>query len=67
MAANEIRLDDGHSTIFMFSEAPTIKLFEKEVTPPGMTSGGPIDTTTMRNVAWRTMTPRSLKTLTPRS
>lgn len=63
--SNQVRLDDGHSTIITFSEAPTIKLYEKEVTPPGMTAGGPIDTTTMRNERWRTFTPRSLLSMTP--
>lgn len=64
MSANQVRLDDGFSTIITLSNIPTVKLFEKEVTPPGMSSGGPIDTTTMRNIAWRTMAPRKLKTLT---
>lgn len=63
-APNELRLDDGFSTIITFSEAPTVKLYEKDVTPPGMTGGGPIDTTTMRNVAWRTNAPKQLKSLT---
>jgi hypothetical protein len=63
--SNEVRLDDGHATIVTLSEAPTIKLYEKEVTPPGMSAGGPIDTTTMRNVGWRTFSPRQLMTLTP--
>jgi hypothetical protein len=63
-AANTLRLDDGFSTIITFANIPTIKIFEKEVTPPGITSGGPIDTTTMRNTAWRTMSPRQLKSLT---
>ena len=64
-AENEIRLDDGFATIISFENIPTVKLYEKEVTPPGMTAGGPIDTTTMRNTAWRTMSPRKLKSLTP--
>lgn len=61
---NEVRLDDGFSTIITLANIPTIKLFEKDVTPPGMTAGGPIDTTTMRNVEWRTGAPRKLKSLT---
>lgn len=66
MAVHE-RLDDGFSTIITFANAPTIKLFEKEVTPPGISGGGPIDSTTMRNVTWRTAQPRALKTLLPMS
>jgi len=64
MTANEVRLDDGFSTIITLTNLPTIKLYEKEVTPPGMTAGGAIDTTTMRNTAWRTSAPRQLKSLT---
>lgn len=65
MPANELRLDDGFSTIITLANLPLVKLFEKTVTPPGMTAGGPIDTTTMRNVAWRTSSPKQLKSLTP--
>jgi len=64
-AANELRLDDGFSTIITLANLPNVKLFEKTVTPPGMTAGGPIDTTTMRNIEWRTATPKQLKSLTP--
>ena len=59
------RLDDGFSTIITLANIPNVKLYEKEVTPPGITAGGPIDTTTMRNITWRTMAPRALKSLTP--
>ncbi len=60
-----MRIDDGHSTLIEFSEIPGIKVYEKEVTPPGVSGGGPNDTTTMRNVVWRTLAPKKLKTLTP--
>lgn len=63
MAANELRLDDGFATYITFSNIPLVKLYEKEVNPPGMTANGPIDTTTMRNTAWRTMAPKALKTM----
>ncbi len=59
------RLDDGFSTIVTLENIPTVKMYEKEVTPPGFTGGGPIETTTMRNTAWRTAAPRQLKTLSP--
>lgn len=62
-AANELRLDDGFTTYITFQNVPNIKLFEKEVNPPGMSANGPIDTTTMRNIEWRTMAPKSLKTM----
>lgn len=58
------RLDDGFSTIITLENIPTIKLYEKDVTPPGYTAGGPIETTTMRNIAYRTSAPRQLKSLT---
>lgn len=58
------RLDDGFSTIITLENIPNIRIYEKDVTPPGYTAGGPIDTTTMRNVAYRTQAPRKLKSLT---
>lgn len=61
------RLDDGFSTIITLANIPSVKLFEKEITPPGISAGGPIETTTMRNTTWRTMSPRVLKSLTPAS
>lgn len=58
------RLDDGHPTIVTFDEDPDIKLWEKGVTPPGVSMGGMNDTTTMRNSVWRTRMFKKLKTLT---
>src|SRR5215813_8049687 len=63
--ANQLRLDDGFSTIITLSNIPSVRFYEKEVTPPGYTAGGPIDTTTMRNIAYRTQAPRKLKSLSP--
>lgn len=65
MAANELRLDDGFSTIITLANLPLVKLYEKEVTPPGYSAGGAIDTTTMRNTAYRTGAPKKLKSLSP--
>jgi hypothetical protein len=62
--ANELRLDDGFSTIITFENMPLAKFYEKDVTPPGYTAGGPIETTTMRNIAYRTSAPRQLKSCT---
>lgn len=62
---NSVRLDDGFATFITLAGAPTIKMFEKEVTPLGYSGNGPIDITTMRNTAWRTQSPKALKTLTP--
>lgn len=63
MASNNIRLDDGFSTIITLANIPTVHLYEKEVTPPSISGGGAIDTTNMRNSEWRTSAPKSLKTL----
>lgn len=57
------RIDDGFKTLISFASAPSVKFYEKEVTPPGVSGGGANDTTTMRNTAWRTMAPKKLKTL----
>lgn len=58
------RLDDGFSTIISFSLDPTVQFYEKTVKPPGISAGGPNDTTTMRNSTWRTKAPKLLKSLT---
>jgi hypothetical protein len=60
------RLDDGYQTLVTFSAASSgVEVFwEKAVTPPGVDGGGPNDTTTMHNVAYRTNAPKFLKTLT---
>ncbi len=59
-----MRIDDGFSTLIEFSLNPGVKLWEKEVTPPGMDGGGPNDTSTMRNVTWRTFAHKGLITMT---
>lgn len=59
-----VKIDDGHSTLISFANAANIALWEKEVTPPGADGGGPNDTTTMRNIQWRTRSPKKLITLT---
>jgi hypothetical protein len=65
MEDNEVRLDDGFSTTIELENIPTVKLFEKEITPPQISAGGPINTTTMRNLAWRTASPKKLKNMGP--
>lgn len=60
-------LRDGQSTTILFSEDSDVKLWEKEVTPPGVSGGGANEITTMRNTAWRTMAPKTLKTLSEAS
>ena len=57
------RIDDGFSTTITLSGNTSISLWEKEVVPPGIIGGGPIDTTTLRNTTWRTAKPKQLKTV----
>jgi len=60
------RMDDGHSTTIEFAseDSAGLKMYEKEVSPPGIEGGGPNDTTTMRNSVYRTFAPKKLITLT---
>lgn len=57
------RIDDGHSTTVGFQAAPSVKFYEKEVTPPSIEGGGENDTTTMLNSTYRTKAPKQLITL----
>lgn len=61
-------LADGFNTLITFSTGaantrPGIAFIEREVTPPPLDGGGPIDLTAMRNVAWRTNAPKFLISL----
>ncbi len=57
------RLDDGYQTLVSFASSPSVKLYEKTVTPPGMDGGGEVDTTTMLNTKYRTRNPKALITM----
>lgn len=59
-----IKLDDGFKSLVTFATNPTVGFWEKGVTPPGLDGGAAVDTTTMHNVTYRTMSPRQLKTMT---
>ena len=50
-------LKDGFSTTINVAGTTFI---EKTLTPPGISAGGAIDTTNMRNTAWRTKRPKSI-------
>lgn len=54
---------DGFSTTIAFAADSSLLFEVKELTPPPIEGGGGIDVTTMSNTAWRTMSPKSLKTL----
>ncbi len=65
-------MGDGYQTTIDFSSSEMTSdalilalMEEKEVTVPGVAGGGANDASTMRNAIWRTMSPKSLKTLTP--
>ncbi len=59
-------LTDGFKTLINLAAVPGagVTFREKEVTPPGLDSGGELDTTTMRNTRWRTKQPKKLITAT---
>lgn len=59
-----IPLKDGHSTKITLASDTDISFWEKQVQPPGIDGGDPVERTTMHNTSWRTFGPRSLKTLT---
>lgn len=58
-----MRIDDGYATLIGFSEDSDVQMWEKEVTPPGVSGGGENDTTTMQNTTWRTKSPKGLISL----
>lgn len=63
-----IRLPTGFSTKLAFNrdaDASFWESLEGGVGIPGVDGGDPIDISTMHQVAWRVMTARVLKTLTP--
>ncbi len=57
-------LTDGYQTLISFALAPSVPFKEIEVQPPGLDSNGALDTTTMRNIRYRTMQPKHLVTAT---
>lgn len=61
------RIDDGFATLIEFAEDSDVQMWEKEVTPPGVSGGGENDTSTMHNTTWRTRSPKSLITMSESS
>ncbi len=57
------KIGDGYQTLVAFAGYTTIGFWERSVTPPSLDGGEPIDTTTMLNVTYRSMTARQLKSL----
>ncbi len=62
-----IRLDDGFSSVIAFERDVDVSFWEKTTQPPGYDGGDAIETTTMHNTLWRTMSSRVLITLTEAS
>lgn len=58
------KMDDGYQSLVAFAADLDASFWEKTVKAPGMDGGGPVDTTTMHNVTWRSFAPKSLITLT---
>lgn len=59
------KMPDGYQMEIVFASVPNLAIWEKAGKPPGIDGGEPINTSTMINAAWHTMSPRHLKTLTP--
>jgi hypothetical protein len=57
-------MDSGFAVVISFASNPTIKLYQKDVTPPGIDGGGVIDTTTKENTTWRTAYVKALMSMT---
>lgn len=58
------KMPDGYQALITFARKPAIKFWERQVKPPGIDGGEPIQTTTMHNIKWRTMDTKHLMTLT---
>jgi len=65
VAPDGIDLKDGYQTLIGFGEDTNISLWIKEVTPPGVEGGEPIDTTTMHNSTYITKIAQALIDLEP--
>jgi hypothetical protein len=60
-----IKLKEGQGNSIAFSRRPTVSFWEVTIKPSGIDGGDGVEQTTQLNVAWHTMAPRILKTLTP--
>lgn len=54
------KLTNGYQALIAFQLDPDFSLWEKEVTPPGIEGGDPIDTMTQHDVEYATQAPRAL-------
>ncbi len=59
-----IKMDEGHGTKITFARNPSISFWEKSVQPPGIDGGDAVETKTMFNTQWETMSPSVLMKMT---
>ena len=57
------KIADGFSSKITITSDPNIDFWEKQVTPPAVEGGDPVEQTTMFNSTWRTALPPDLKSL----
>lgn len=57
--------DEGYQSLITHASDPNLSFWETIVGAPGIDGGDPVPTTTMHNVAVRTLAPRHLKSHTP--
>jgi hypothetical protein len=60
MSVTGTMLIDGAGTTIDFAASATVKMSELSLQPPGLTGGGAINTTGLRNVRVRTQQPKKL-------
>ena len=53
-------LEDGFVCKYTFADYANIELWQREVTPPGVDLGGPIDLTTQETVKYRQKAPKKI-------
>ena len=59
-----VPLQNGYQTLLTCEADDDISFWEKQVTPPGIEGGDPVDFSTMHNTTWVTIAPGTLLTLT---
>jgi hypothetical protein len=64
VAPTGAKMRDGFSTKITLAVDTNIEFWEKEVTPPGIEGGEPINQGDMYNVAWELKIPQALKDMT---
>ena len=64
LKTSDIIQEDGFATLITIDGVTDLKFEEQEFTPPSISAGGKINTTTMRSAAgWRSAAAKKMKTL----